>query len=1207
VAHFQMAALDILGVLSLVLILLALVTAIVATEPGSRWALNQASDRLPLELVGVRGNLITGLDIDELEYRMEDQHYRVEGLSFRWQSLALLYSTVSVQSLSADSVALHLPPPAEEDPEAETDAPIDWPNITLPVSIELGDLDIRNIRVFRGELAEEIDRLSGTINVGTSTLRVWNLKVAGPDYEVAISGHTSLLYPYDSKLNIDWQYELRELLDEPLPLAGKAELAGDLNSVTLKHQLKAPLELRSELRFWPNLEDPDATPQLVMDNSWPEQSVPPFLLPEDIPALRTAGRLQLEGWLDDYHLELSGDALAQDLPELAFTLIGRGDLEHMDFEQLSLVLPEGQISSEGLVRWAPELQWNLSAELQDFNPASLPFEFLADWPGQIGGGLRSEGKLAESGLQLTLDDLSLSGELRELPLSARGGLSYEGERLLTRDFALALGDNTLTINGAIAEHFDVRGELIAPDLAQLDPSLSGAIEARLAIRGSRAEPNGQIKLEGTDLRWEDYSVAQLSLDFEQERGLDGHYALNLDSRDWQLAGQILERFQLSGDGSPEAHQVDAELDAGELGQLSLRLEGGYVDESWQGHIAELWLAPPDPLEWRLEQPAALSLAADAASLDSLCLAPGYPWRQRARGGDDEDAAQQSESSNGDPEDTDTTRRSRRSERDSGRLCLSGQWDPQAGASAQASIVDLPLRLAQRWLQPEVELIGSLGGDLALEWDPQTGPVAQWQLRTRDGAIHYQFDENDVDMYQWSDAIFTGNWRDDQLSSVLNLDWADIGHAHAVFGMNMQSGELSGALDARFAQMAVLEAFVPRLQEVGGELSAQLELQGTLEQPDLRGSVRLSEGTAKIPELGLHLQNLGLTAQADTDRIELSGEVTSEPGTLTLSGEILDPWSDDRRISARLTGEEFLAVNTRELLVHFSPDLTLDLQDNVMRLEGDARIPKALARFSSIPETATRRSDDVVVRDPDGEAEPGLAGMEVRVDLNVILGDDVRFEGFGLESRLSGQLQVIQTPERGLLTVGEVGIAEGKYKAYGQDLNIERGRLIFQGPQDNPGLDIRAVREADGITAGLEIEGTLQRPRSRVFSTPAMSDSDAMSVLLTGRPLGSGSAADASMLVNAVGNLGLERSGFITAEIADTFGLDEFRIQTEDQLTESSLHIGKYITPRLFVRYVVGLFDQTNRVGMRYELTEGLRLEAESGIHQSVDLIYNFER
>ena len=47
--------------------------------------------------------------------------------------------------------------------------------------------------------------------------------------------------------------------------------------------------------------------------------------------------------------------------------------------------------------------------------------------------------------------------------------------------------------------------------------------------------------------------------------------------------------------------------------------------------------------------------------------------------------------------------------------------------------------------------------------------------------------------------------------------------------------------------------------------------------------------------------------------------------------------------------------------------------------------------------------------------------------------------------------------------------------------------------------------------------------------------------------------------------------------------------------------------KLFVRYVVGLFDQAFTLGMRYQISDKLRLEVESGKTQSVDLIYKIER
>jgi translocation and assembly module TamB len=228
-------------------------------------------------------------------------------------------------------------------------------------------------------------------------------------------------------------------------------------------------------------------------------------------------------------------------------------------------------------------------------------------------------------------------------------------------------------------------------------------------------------------------------------------------------------------------------------------------------------------------------------------------------------------------------------------------------------------------------------------------------------------------------------------------------------------------------------------------------------------------------------------------------------------------------------------------------------------------------------------------------------------VRLILGDEVRFQGFGFDVGLGGELALNRIPGRPAVTNGELEVRQGQYKAFGQKLDIEHGRLLFQGPYDNPGLDILAVRKTPDVTVSLEIGGTLASPRSRVYSEPPLPDSEAMAILLTGKPLSSASAAEANTLVNAIAGLGLRKGQFITDEIARTFGLDEFRIKTESDLSSSSLSIGKRISPKLFIRYIVGLFDQTSRIGLSYQLSGNLSLEAESGWNQSMDLIYEIER
>src|SRR3546814_14949833 len=71
--------------------------------------------------------------------------------------------------------------------------------------------------------------------------------------------------------------------------------------------------------------------------------------------------------------------------------------------------------------------------------------------------------------------------------------------------------------------------------------------------------------------------------------------------------------------------------------------------------------------------------------------------------------------------------------------------------------------------------------------------------------------------------------------------------------------------------------------------------------------------------------------------------------------------------------------------------------------------------------------------------------------------------------------------------GEINLVDGHYKAYGQDLTIETGKLIFSGgPVTEPALEVRATRKpTEDVTVGLYVRGTRRKPDFQLFSTPPM--------------------------------------------------------------------------------------------------------------------------
>ena len=219
-----------------------------------------------------------------------------------------------------------------------------------------------------------------------------------------------------------------------------------------------------------------------------------------------------------------------------------------------------------------------------------------------------------------------------------------------------------------------------------------------------------------------------------------------------------------------------------------------------------------------------------------------------------------------------------------------------------------------------------------------------------------------------------------------------------------------------------------------------------------------------------------------------------------------------------------------------------------------------------------------------------------------------FFGFGFEGRLGGNLLLEDEPGQFTKATGEINIPEGRYRAYGQRLDIERGRLLYTAsPITNPGLDIRAVRKINEVTAGIAVKGSLNAPELDLFSTPAMGQTDALSYLLMGRPLESSSGEDGAIMAKAALALGLSGGDRIARTIGDRFGLDEMRVESNDTGDQASLVIGRYLSPRLYVSYGVGLIESVNTLSVRYKISDKWQLKAESGEYQGADIMYTFER
>jgi translocation and assembly module TamB len=234
-----------------------------------------------------------------------------------------------------------------------------------------------------------------------------------------------------------------------------------------------------------------------------------------------------------------------------------------------------------------------------------------------------------------------------------------------------------------------------------------------------------------------------------------------------------------------------------------------------------------------------------------------------------------------------------------------------------------------------------------------------------------------------------------------------------------------------------------------------------------------------------------------------------------------------------------------------------------------------------------------------------------VDLELDFGDRFEVIGEGLDAIVGGKVHVVTAPDGTLTGRGAINAERGTYTAYGQRLTIERGKLYFDGPLDNPGLDVLALRKNLQVEAGVEVTGTVRVPRVQLTSTPPVPDNEKLSWLVLGHGLDRASNADLSALQIAFAAATDPNAPPIGQRVARTLGLDDISVRSADAsrtttsgATGQVVALSKRLSDNLSLIYEQGLSVANNALKIEYALSRGLTLRAEAGVVSGVGIYYS---
>ncbi|MFN4116536.1 MAG: translocation/assembly module TamB domain-containing protein, partial [Inhella sp.] len=205
------------------------------------------------------------------------------------------------------------------------------------------------------------------------------------------------------------------------------------------------------------------------------------------------------------------------------------------------------------------------------------------------------------------------------------------------------------------------------------------------------------------------------------------------------------------------------------------------------------------------------------------------------------------------------------------------------------------------------------------------------------------------------------------------------------------------------------------------------------------------------------------------------------------------------------------------------------------------------------------------------------------------------------SRLTGQLR-LQDQGQGLRATGLIESQGGRYKAYGQTLDLESGEIRFNGSLDNPRLDLLAIKPDIEHRVGVSVTGSAQSPRVRLYAEPELPDNDKLAWLLLGRDPAEVEGRDTAILQRAALALLSGESGGPASDLMDKLGLTEFSISQGDDAA-TVLRLGAQLSRRWSVGYERSLNAATGSWQLVYRLGQRFRLRAQSGLDSAVDLLW----
>ncbi len=226
----------------------------------------------------------------------------------------------------------------------------------------------------------------------------------------------------------------------------------------------------------------------------------------------------------------------------------------------------------------------------------------------------------------------------------------------------------------------------------------------------------------------------------------------------------------------------------------------------------------------------------------------------------------------------------------------------------------------------------------------------------------------------------------------------------------------------------------------------------------------------------------------------------------------------------------------------------------------------------------------------------IAPLEMDLDITIDCPGNLWLRGRGLAIELAGDLRITQSGAEPAI-VGDLQTISGTLQFMGRNFEMERGNVVFYGDlATDPILDLELITTLEGTVYRIAVSGPALTPTLRLSAEPDLSEGDIIASLIFGKPLDQLDEGQENLLKDRTAQV-LASLGAVelSDRLTSTIGADLISYDQGDGDESSSLMIGKYLNPKVLLKYEQ-LLDRRNAffVRLNYMLSRNFQLETSVG-------------